>query len=67
MFWKKKTVYETRQVYSIRQELERLRPMLSDLRDTFRRAPEHIRRRTFKPQRSGLGIRCLFPSESYIW
>ena len=27
MFWKKKTVYETRQVYSIRQELERLKPL----------------------------------------
>ena len=28
MFWKKKTVYETRPVYSIRQELERLRPFV---------------------------------------
>ena len=30
MFWKKKTVYETRPVYSIRQELERLRPEQAD-------------------------------------
>ena len=28
MFWKKKPAYETRPVYSIRQELERLRPFV---------------------------------------
>ena len=64
MFWKKKTVYETRPVYSIRQELERLRPFVCPGRA---RVLEHTPKRTYRPQRNGWGISCPSLSGNCIW